>query len=121
MARWSPGFLAELLWWVAAALATRCVFEPVMVAYYLWPALAVALVTASRSWRRLITTSLAAVILTFISGAGWHGPWSWWALMVAGLGLTLFLARVPQRSAALHPRPLQEAFPGVARRAWSEH
>jgi hypothetical protein len=125
MARWSPGFLAELLWWVAAALATRCVFEPVMVAYYLWPALAVALVTASRSWPRLITTSLAAVILTFISGAGWQGPWSWWALMVAGLGLTLFLARVPQRSAAsqaaLHPRPLQEAVPGVAHIAWPEY
>ena len=50
MARWSPEFLGELLWWVAAALAIRCVFEPVMVAYYLWPALAVALVTASTSW-----------------------------------------------------------------------
>jgi hypothetical protein len=29
------------------------------------------------------------VTLTFVSGAGWRGPWSWWALMVAGLGLTL--------------------------------
>ena len=100
MARWSPEFLAELLWWVAAALAARCVFEPVMVGYYLWPTLAVALVTASRSWPRLIATSLAAVILTFVSGAGWQGRWSWWAPMVAGLGLTLFLARVPQRSGA---------------------
>ena len=25
------------------------------------------------------------------------GPWIWWASMVAGLGLTLFLAQVPQR------------------------
>ena len=98
MVRWSPGFLGELLWWVAAALAIRCLFEPVMLAYYLWPALAVALVTASSSWSRLITTSLAAVILTFTSAAGWRGPWIWWAAMVAGLGLTLLLARFPQRN-----------------------
>jgi len=102
MARWSPQFLAELLWWVAAALAVRCVFEPVMVAYYLWPTLAVALVTASLSWPRLIATSLAAVTLTFVSGAGWQGPWSWWAAMIAGLGLTLFFARIPQRGAGPH-------------------
>jgi hypothetical protein len=97
MAGWSPEALEELLWWVAAALALRCLFEPVMVAYYLWPALAVALVTASSSWSRLIATSLAAVTLTFVSAAGWRGPWSWWAPMIAGLGITLFLARVPLR------------------------
>jgi hypothetical protein len=94
---WSPELLGEVLWWVAAALATRCVFEPVMVAYYLWPALAVALITASSSWSRLIATSVAAVILTFVSGGGWQGTWSWWAPMMAGLALTLWLARVPRR------------------------
>ncbi len=109
MVRWSPQFLGELLWWVAVALAIRCVFEPVMVAYYLWPALAVALVTASSSWSRLIAASLAAVILTFASGAGWAGPWSWWAAMVAGLGLTLLLARVPRRVT-----PSQAALPAPA-------
>ena len=41
---WSPETLARLLWWVAVALALRSVFEPVMVAYYVWPALAVALI-----------------------------------------------------------------------------
>lgn len=103
VAKWSPEFLGELLWWVAAALAIRCAFEPVMVAYYLWPALAVALVRASSSWSRLIAISLAAVILTVASGAGWRGPWSWWAPMVAGLGLTVLLARVPQRNRASQP------------------
>jgi hypothetical protein len=105
MVRWSPGFLGELLWWVAAALAIRCVFEPVMLAYYLWPALAVALVTASSSWSRLAATSVAAVILTFASAAGWRGPWTWWAAMVAGLGLTLLLARFPQRNRLPAPAP----------------
>jgi len=91
---WSPEALEELLWWVAVALALRCVFEPVMVAYYLWPVLAVALVTASSGWSRLVATSLAASTLTGVSQASWRGPWIWWGSMVAGLALTLFFARV---------------------------
>jgi hypothetical protein len=94
---WSPELFQDLLWWVAAALAIRCAFEPVMVAYYVWPALGVALVAASSRWSRLIPTSLAAVILTFVSGAGWRGPWIWWGSMVTGLGLILMAARISQR------------------------
>jgi hypothetical protein len=97
-AGWNSPTLAELLWWAAVALAMRAVFESVMVAYYLWPVLAVALVTASRSWPRLVATSLAAATLTFVSQVSWPGPWIWWASMVAGLGLILFLARVPLRT-----------------------
>lgn len=105
-AGWSPDTLQELLWWAAAALALRSVFETVMVAYYLWPVLAVALITAARSWPRLVATSLAAAVLTFASQFSWRGPWGWWALMVAGLGLTLFLARMPLRArAAERARP----------------
>jgi hypothetical protein len=96
-AEWSAGTLEELLWWTAVALALRSVFEPVMVAYYLWPTLAVALIPASRSWSRLAATSVAAAVLTFVSQVSWRGPWSWWAPMVAGLGLTLFLARPATR------------------------
>jgi hypothetical protein len=123
--RWSPQFLAELLWWVAVALAARCVFEPVMVPYYLWPALAVALVTASLSWPRLIATSLVSVALTFASGAGWRGPWTWWVAMIAGLSLTLFLAREPgqrQRNYLVKPSaPTVNSagcFSGIRGRGW---
>jgi hypothetical protein len=94
-ASWSPQALEEVLWWTAVVLALRSVFESVMVAYYLWPVLAVALIAAVRSWPRLIATSVAAVIITFVSQVSWHGPWAWWASMVAGLGLTLFFARLP--------------------------
>lgn len=94
---WNPDLLAELLWWVALALALRSVFESVMVAYYLWPVLAVALIVASRNWVRLAATSAAVVTLTFVSQAPWRSPWAWWAPMVAGLALTLFLARLPPR------------------------
>lgn len=94
---WSQETLEELLWWAAVALALRSAFEPVMVAYYLWPPLAVALIAASRNWARLVATSVTAATVTFVSQVSWHGPWSWWAPMIAGLGLALFFARVPLR------------------------
>jgi hypothetical protein len=96
--RWSHEALTELLWWTAVALALRSAFEPVMVAYYLWPPLAVALAAAARDWSRLIPTGCAAVVLTFFSQVQWRNPWSWWTPMVAGLALALFLAR-PRRAA----------------------
>ena len=104
-APWSPDVLAEVLWWTAVALALRSLFEPVMVAYYLWPALAVALIAASRSWSRLIPASAAAVVLTLVSQLTLHGAWSWWTPMVAGLALTLYLARTP---GSLQATPVEE-------------
>lgn len=89
----SQEILPELLWWTAVALALRSVFEPVMVAYYLWLPLAAALIAASRHWSRLVPTGFAVVVLTFFSQVQWHNPWSWWTPMVTGLGLTLVLAR----------------------------
>jgi hypothetical protein len=72
------------------------VFAPSLTTYYLWPALAVALIPASRSWSRLIPASLAVVVLTLVSQLTLRGPWSWWAPMIAGLGLTLYFARAPR-------------------------
>jgi hypothetical protein len=90
---WSPEeVLWELLWWSAAALAFRSAFEPVMVAYYLWPPLAVALVAACPNWARLLATGSVAVLLTFFSQVQWRNPWAWWTPMVAGLALALVFA-----------------------------
>jgi hypothetical protein len=100
-ARWSPALLEDLLWWAAAALAVRCAFEPVMVAYYVWPPLAVSLAVAARQWPRLVPAALTAVIVTVVSGAGWRGPWAWWGAMVAGLCLTLLAARPRRRNRVL--------------------
>jgi hypothetical protein len=88
----SAEVLEELLWWVAVALTLRCVFEPVMTPYYLWPVLAVGLIAASRSWSRLVPTSLVASAVTFVSQASWHGPWLWWGSAVGGLVLALVLS-----------------------------
>jgi FtsH-binding integral membrane protein len=75
------------------ALALRSVFEPVMVAYYLWPPLALALITTARGWPRLAATALMAAVITFVSQATWHSPWTWWVPMLAALALALALAR----------------------------
>lgn len=93
-AAWDAETLRDVLWWAAVALALRCVFEPVMVAYYLWPVLAVALVAAVGNWPRLIATSVAAAALTAGAQVSWHGRWAWWATMTAGLAVTLCCARV---------------------------
>jgi hypothetical protein len=98
---WSPQTLQEFLWWTALALALRSVFEPVMVAYYLWPVLAVAVIAAVRSWARLAATSFVVTVITFASQVYWRGPWAWYGPMIAGLALTLFLARLPLRLAPI--------------------
>jgi hypothetical protein len=94
-AGWDGRTLSDVLWWVAFALALRCVFEPVVVAYYLWPAVAVALVVAAETWSRLVPAALVATVLTLVSQGAWHGVWTWWAPMTALLALTLLCARIP--------------------------
>jgi hypothetical protein len=110
--RWGPGALTELLWWTAVALALRSAFEPVMVSYYLWPPLAVALAAAASDWSRLLPVGCITVGLTFFSQVQWHNPWSWWTPMVAGLALALFFARPrPGRPRSSRARPAPQVFP----------
>jgi len=96
-APWSPDTLQAVLWWCAVTLGLRGVVEPVIVTYYLWPALAVALIAASRDWSRLVPASAAAVAMTLVSQGAWRGLWTWWAPTVALLVLTLVFARYPLR------------------------
>jgi hypothetical protein len=96
-ATWSAETLREVLWWAALALALRSVFESVMVAFYLWPPLAVVLVAAATKWRYLIPASAIAGVITFESQSDWRSAWGWWGLMVAGLALALLFAGVPRR------------------------
>ena len=118
-----PILLPDLLWWTAVALALRSAFEPVMVAYYLWPPLAVALIAASRSWPRLLSAGIAATVLTFFSQIHWHNPWTWWTPMITVLGLTLFFAYEPRAASATSSRSCPDAgitvpfpFPDARRR-----
>jgi len=110
---WSQRALQELLWWTAVTLALRSAFEPVMVSYYLWPPLAVAVIAAAAHWSRLLPTGCVVVALTFFSQAQWRNPWSWWTPMVAGLALALFFARV-RRGVGAAPQVLPEPGEQVA-------
>ena len=110
--RWGPGALTELLWWTAVALALRSAFEPVMVSYYLWPPLAVALAAAASDWSRLLPVGCTTVGLTFFSQVQWHNPRSWWTPMVAGLALALFFARPrPGRLRSGRAQPAPQVLP----------
>jgi hypothetical protein len=85
-----------------------------MVAYYLWPALAVALIAATRSWWRLMPTSLLAVTVTVASQSDWRSVWGWWMLMVAGVALTLYSAGVPGKDHRRGSASRGSLIPGTA-------
>jgi hypothetical protein len=101
-----PDALPWLLWWVAVSLALRCVFESVMVAYYLWPALQVAMIVAVQRMYRLIMTCLLVCAVTFGSQASSRGPWLWWSLVTAGLVAVLVCAWNVRPATAEPPAPL---------------
>ena len=102
--RWPAPLLAQVLWWAALALALRSFFEPVMVSYYPWPPMAVALIPAATlSWPRLIAAGLVAGGLTAAAQGPSHDVWIWWAPIVAGLVVMLALA-YPDRLLPGHTR-----------------
>jgi len=95
---WPAALLAEVLWWVAFTLALRSFFEPVMVSYYPWPPMAVALIPAATlSWPRMWVTGILAGGLTAAAQGPSHDAWIWWAPIVAGLIVLLALC-YPVRS-----------------------
>jgi hypothetical protein len=103
-ATWSTALLTEVLWWVALTLALRSFFEPVMVSYYPWPPMAVALIPAATlSWPRLVAVGVLAGGLTAAAQGPSHSVWIWWVPVVAGLVVLLALARP---TATIRPAPL---------------
>jgi hypothetical protein len=90
---WPTTLLASVLWWVAFTLALRSFFEPVMVSYYPWPPMAVALIPAATlGWRRLFAAGVLAGGLTAAAQGPSHAVWIWWAPIVAGLIVLLAIS-----------------------------
>jgi hypothetical protein len=90
---WPTPLLASALWWIAFALALRSFFEPVMVSYYPWPPMAVALIPAATlGWRRVLAAGLVAGGLTGAAQGPSHAVWIWWAPIVAGLIVLLAIS-----------------------------
>jgi hypothetical protein len=105
-APWSAPLLTDLLWWVAVTLALRSFFEPVMVSYYPWPPMAVALIAAATlGWRRLFAAGLVAGGLTAAAQGPSHAVWIWWVPLVAGLVVLLALSWPGRGMTAEEPTP----------------
>ena len=78
---------------MALGLSLRSFFEPVMVSYYPWPPLAVALIPAATGgWLRLAAAGVIAGGVTALGQAPWHNVWAWWVPVVVGLLLVLGVA-----------------------------
>lgn len=103
----------QLLWGVAVCLALRLAFEPVMVAYYAWPALAVALAGASRhADRRVLAGCAALVSFATVFGTGaWTPNAGWWTIQMASTATVLLLAR-PRPAPAIGRRRRGTALAG---------
>ncbi len=95
-----------LVWTFALILALRPLTESVMLPYYLYPALAVGILAASRStsWR----FALAVIVAAFVTAsAQWHLSWApWWILNLAGTVVVVL--------AGVRPEAAPEAVPVAA-------
>ena len=93
LARRHPLGPGPLVWAVGACLALRVLAEPVMVSYYVWPALGVALIAAAAvpgRWRLWACGAVAAFASVF-GTAGWDGNWTWWLIEICCTGAALWL------------------------------
>jgi hypothetical protein len=94
-----------VVWAVAVALGLRCYLEAVMTPYYIWPALAVGLVVASRgTWPRFAIAVVIAIATTVLAQS--HlGVYPWWILDVGGLTALLVIAARPGPVRGMEERP----------------
>jgi hypothetical protein len=87
-----------VVWLCCVALSLRCVFEAVMVPYYLWPPLAIGFVLVVQARWRLALAVSAGTLATYWSYR--HlGPWEWWVPIVVLLGLVVVAAHPASSSA----------------------
>jgi hypothetical protein len=92
-----------LVWIFAVTLALRPLTESVMASYYLYPALAVGMLAASRSapWR--FALAIGGAVFITVSGQ-WHLGWvAWWILNLAGMVVVV--------AAGVHPEPAAAPAP----------
>jgi hypothetical protein len=98
----------------AVALSLRCFTESVMDPYYVWPALALAVIVAGTSDAgRLAIVAVLGVAVTV--GVQYGMPWlPWWLFAVGGMTATLILAR-PLTQRRREPMDASRAEPAISR------
>jgi len=74
-----------MVWGVALALALRCLTESVLVAFYIWPALAVGVVVAARAGRVRLAVAIAVAVGTTAAAQSHLGELPWWSIVTMGL------------------------------------
>ncbi len=81
-----------LVWCVAFALALRFLLETGVAPYYVWPPLALVVVSgALQPWKRLSMTCACVLGVTWLANARIYTEWIWWPIC-AGLVLSLVVA-----------------------------
>jgi hypothetical protein len=94
--RWRDNLLF-VVYALAVVFAARCVFESVMVPYYVMPAVALAvLVSFAGGWARRLTTMTAALALTVVTFYR-VGEWRYYGEMTLLFVLVLIAARPSSR------------------------
>ncbi|MBU6516045.1 MAG: hypothetical protein KGQ78_09140 [Acidobacteria bacterium] len=93
----------QLLWAVALALLLRCIFEPVMVPYYLLPGLALVLLTASQLNTLRFCVVAATVAMCTLLSYRHVSEWQYYVTMVTTLGVALMAAWPGRRDPRFEP------------------
>lgn len=90
----------RLVWFVAVALSLRCVFDAVLTPYYMFPALAIALIVAFQAqwWR----TALVVAVGAFCTRVSYlhTSEWRYYLMTVGSLILAVLLAYPTRQPAA---------------------
>ena len=87
--RWHPA-PDRLVWCFALCFALRSLLESVMDPYYVWSALAVAvLVAATRQGLYFVLAAVTAILVTGYAQTD-HSPWVWWGPLIVGTALVLW-------------------------------
>jgi hypothetical protein len=83
---------ASLVWLMAVALGARCIFDPVMVPYYVMPVVALSLVAAAGNGHLRFMFTIAAGAALTVTVFSHHDMWTYWSMMTAIMSGMLGLA-----------------------------
>jgi hypothetical protein len=108
--------LASIFWLAAIATGIRCLFEPVMVPYYVMPAVALSLAVGATNrrvrWYLTLASGLGLTVMAFSHS----NMWTYWFEM-AGLMSTMFLCARPMR----HSSEISMSMPSeTEQHSWPE-
>jgi hypothetical protein len=79
---WRGNFLM-IFWLASVALGIRCLFEPVMIPYYVMPCVALSFIVAARNSRLRLAMTLASGFGLIVMTYSHSDMWTYWIEMTA--------------------------------------